>query len=76
MLCQAIENGGRFEDSTVEQLKRLGGWADKSGIVHLYIKRIVEEFSDTSGMIIPGKYKRQFDFFVSTSDISFNRKFT
>ena len=52
-----MENGGRFQRDQIEQLKRLGGWAEKSSIVHLYIKRIVEKCSDTCGLLIPGKLK-------------------
>ncbi|KAJ7392791.1 hypothetical protein OS493_010450 [Desmophyllum pertusum] len=50
----AIENGGRFETQQVEQLKRLGGWAEKSSVVHLYIKRIIEKYSDTCGLLNEG----------------------
>ena len=57
ILSYAIENGGRFEGEQIEQLKRLGGWAEKSQVVHLYIKRIVEEYSDTCGLLVPGRFK-------------------
>lgn len=53
VLSTAIENGGRFGDHHVEQLKRLGGWSQKSSVVHLYIKRILEEYSDTTGLLVP-----------------------
>ena len=56
ILTCAIENGGRFESQHVEQLRRLGGWADKSEVVHLYIKRIIERYSDTSGLLVAGKH--------------------
>ncbi|KAJ7384135.1 Zinc finger and BTB domain-containing protein 8A [Desmophyllum pertusum] len=51
---RAIENGGRFGQQHIEQLKRLGGWAEKSTVVHLYIKRILEEYSDTCGLLVEG----------------------
>ena len=50
-----LENGGRFEDVHFEQLKRLSGWAQKSSVVHLYIKWVVEEYSDTAGLLLHGK---------------------
>ena len=31
-----------------------GGWFPKSAIVHLYIKKIIEEYSDTLALITPG----------------------
>ena len=52
-----MENGGRFEGEQIDQLKRLGGWAAKLHVLHLYIKRIVEEDSDTYGAWIPGRFK-------------------
>ena len=54
VLTRVLENGGRFEQQDIEQLKRLGGWCEKSTVVHLYIKRIIELYSDTAGLIVPG----------------------
>ncbi|CAH3180440.1 unnamed protein product [Porites lobata] len=34
-------------------LRRLGGWSPKSAIVHLHIKKIIEEYSDTLALITP-----------------------
>ena len=33
-----------------------GGWSPKSAIVHLYIKKIIEEYSDTLALITPGRH--------------------
>ena len=55
VLNAAMENGGRFTDTQVDQLRRLGGWSPKSAIVHLYIKKI-EEYSDTLALITPGRH--------------------
>ena len=52
----AMENGGRFSDNQVDQLRRLGGWLPKSAVVHLYIKKIIEEYSDTHALITPGRH--------------------
>ena len=54
VLNAAMENGGRFSDHQVDQLRRLGGWSPKSAIVHLYIKKIIEEYSDTLALVTPG----------------------
>ena len=51
-----MENGGRFSDHQVDQLRRLGGWSPKSAIVHLYIKKIIEEYSDAVSLITPGRH--------------------
>ena len=53
-----MENGGRFSDHQVDQLRRLGGggWSSKSAIVHLYIKKIIEEYSDTLALRTPGRH--------------------
>ena len=51
-----MENGGRFADNQVDQLRRLGGWSIQSGIVHIYIKKIIEQYSDSAGLISPGRY--------------------
>ena len=57
VLNAAMENGGRFTDNQVDQLRRLGGgWSPKSAIVHLYIKKIIEEYSDTIALITPGRH--------------------
>ena len=57
VLNAAMENGGRFTDNQVDQLRRLGGWSPKSAIVHLYIKKIIEEYSDTVSLITPGRHR-------------------
>ena len=51
-----MENGGRFADNQVDQLQRLGGggWSVQTGIVHIYIKKIVEQYSDSAGLTSPG----------------------
>ena len=54
VLSSAIENGGNFSDNQIDQLRRLGGWSQKSAIVHLYVKRIVEEYSDVASLLTPG----------------------
>ena len=51
-----MENGGRFSDHQVDQLRRLGGWSPKSAIVHIYIRKITEEYSDTLALITPGRH--------------------
>lgn len=51
ILSHAVENGGRFETEQIDQLKRLGGWAVKLQFLHLYLKPIVEEYSDTCGLL-------------------------
>lgn len=55
IIATAIENGGRFEDHHVDHLKRLGGWSQKSSVVHLYIKKVLEDYSDSAGLLIPGE---------------------
>ena len=40
----------------MDQLRRLGGWSPKSAIVHIYIRRIIEEYSDTLALITPGRH--------------------
>ena len=56
VLTAAMENGGRFADNQVDQLRRLGGWSVQTGIVHMYIKKIIEQYSDSAGLISPGGY--------------------
>ncbi len=56
VLTAAIENGGKFEDTHIAQLRRLGGWAQNSAVVHLYVKRIIEEYTDTAALIMPGEH--------------------
>ena len=51
-----MENGGRFSDHQVDQLRRLGGWSPKSAIVHIYIRKIIEEYSDTLALITPRRH--------------------
>ena len=51
-----MENGGHFTDGQVDQLRRLGGWSVTSGVVHLYVKKIIEQYSDSAGLITPGRY--------------------
>ena len=56
VLNAAMENGGCFTNAQVDQLRRLGGWSPKTAIVHLYIKKIIEEYSDTLALITPGRH--------------------
>ena len=49
-----MENGGHFTDGQVDQLRHLGGWSVTSGVVHLYVKKIIEQYSDSAGLITPG----------------------
>ena len=51
-----MENGGRLADNQVDQLRPLGGWSVQSGIVHIYIKKIIEQYSDSASLISPGRY--------------------
>ena len=51
-----MENGGHFTDNQVDQLRRLWGWSVTSGVVHLYVKKIIEQYSDSAGLITPGRY--------------------
>ena len=51
---KTIENGGRIDQDSIDQLKRLGGWAEKSSVVQLYTKRIIEKYSDTTALLVPG----------------------
>ena len=47
-------NGGRFSDNQVDQLRRL--WSVQSGVVQIYVKKIIEQYSDSAGLISPGRY--------------------
>ena len=40
----------------VDQLRHLGSWLVNSGVVHLYMKKIIEQYSDSAGLITPGRY--------------------
>ena len=51
-----MENGGHFSDNQVDQLRPLGGWSVQSGIVHIYVKKIIEQYSDSAGLLTPGRY--------------------
>ena len=51
-----MENGGHFSDNQVDQLRRLGGWSVQSGVVHIYVKNIIEQYSDSAGLLTPGRY--------------------
>ena len=53
ILTTAVDHDGRFDDVNVEQLKRLRGWAINSAVAHLYIERVVEEYSNTCGLLVP-----------------------
>ena len=73
-----MENGGRFADNQVDQLRRLGG-SVQSGIVHIYIKKIIEQYSDDAGLISPGTYnlievahenKRKIQTLITTYSVS------
>ena len=46
-----MENGGRFTDGQVDQQRCLGGWSVTSGVVHLDVKKIIEEYSNNAGLI-------------------------
>ena len=52
----AMKNGGHFSDNQVDQLRRLGDLSVQSGVVHIYIKKIIEQYSDSAGLLTPGKY--------------------
>ena len=56
VLTTAMENGDHFTDNQVDHLRRLGGWSVTSGVVHLYVKKIIEQYSDSAGLITPGRY--------------------
>jgi len=56
VLMAAMENGGHFSDNQVDQLRRLGGWSVQSGVVHIYVKKIIEQYSDSAGLLTPGRY--------------------
>ena len=43
-----IENGRNFTENQIDQLRRLGGWSPRSAIVHLYVKRIIKEYTDVA----------------------------
>ena len=54
-------NGGRFSDNQVDQLRRVGRggggvWSVQSGVVQIYVKKIIEQYSDSAGLISPGRY--------------------
>ena len=40
----------------MDQLRRLGGRSPKSAIVHIYIRKIIEEYWDTLALITPGRH--------------------
>ena len=40
----------------VDQLRRLGSWLVNSVVLHLYMKKIIEQYSDSAGLITPGGY--------------------
>ena len=54
VLRHAMEHGGDWDSNVVAQLKRLGGWGDRSEVVHLYIKRIIKQYSDTCALVTEG----------------------
>ena len=56
VLTTAMENGGRFTDGQVDQQRCLGGWSVTSGVVHLDVKKIIEQYSNNAGLITPGRY--------------------
>ena len=51
-----MENGGYFSDNQVDQLRPLGGWSVQSGVVQIYVKKIIEQYSDSAGLLTPGMY--------------------
>ena len=58
VLTTAMENGGRFTDGQVDQQRCLGGWSVTSGVVHLDVKKIIEEYSNNAGLITNNSNKR------------------
>ena len=55
IIATAIENGGRFEDHHIDHLKLLRGWSQKSSVVHLHVKKVLEDYSVSAGLLIPGE---------------------
>ena len=51
-----MENGGCFTEGQVNQLCRLGSWSVNSVVVHLYVKKIIKQYSDSAGLIAPCRY--------------------
>ena len=51
-----MENCGHFSDNQVDMLRHLGGWSVQSGVVHIYVKKIIEQYSDSAGLLTPGRY--------------------
>ena len=33
-----------------------GVWSVQSGVVQIYVKKIIEQYSDSAGLISPGRY--------------------
>ena len=60
VLSAAMENGRRFSDNQVDQPRHLGGrggvWSVQSGVVHIYVKKIIEQYSDHAGVITPSRF--------------------
>ena len=56
VLTTTMENGSHFTGGQVDQLCRLGGSSVNSVVVHLYVKKIIERYSDSAGLITPGRY--------------------
>ena len=40
----------------MDQLRAWGDWPVTLGVVHLYVKKIIEQYSDSAGLITPGRY--------------------
>ena len=53
-----MENGGRFTDGQVDQQRCLEAWSVTSGVVHLDVKKIIEEYSNNAGLITNNSNKR------------------
>ena len=47
---------GRFTDGQVDQQRWLGGWSVTSGVVHLDVKKIIEQYSNNAGLITLVRY--------------------
>ena len=54
-----MENGSRFTDNQVDQLRRLGGGGvvpQKCHDAHIHMKKIIKEYSDALALITPGTH--------------------
>ncbi|CAH3034092.1 unnamed protein product [Porites lobata] len=57
MVHNSVQDAGfdarELSHSSYRSLRRLGGWSVASGVVHLYVKKIIEQYSDSAGLITP-----------------------